>query len=133
MSHANMKACDRRGQIGDPPSQDEFCISYRAQKYAEQLKCTQAEGSTNLISRMGRNGKNRPCSNKKQSNMVRDVPIIWRKQRGNIVRGSFCEMDGEWYWSKIATCGIKSDVKQKETKERQLRISMRKEKARIVS
>ena len=133
MSHANMKVCDRRGQIGDAPLPEEFCIAYRAQKYAEQLKCTQAEGSTNLISRMGKNGKNKSCSNKKESNMIRDVPIIWRKQSGDIVKGSFCEMDGEWYWSKVATCGVKSDLKERKKKEKKIRIAMRDEKEKIVS
>ena len=49
--------------------------------------------------------------------MIRDVPIIWRKQSGDIVKGSFCEMEGEWYWSKVATCGVKSDLKERKKTE----------------
>ena len=45
------------------------------------------------------------CLGKGDDTRNRDIPTIWRKHMGNIVKGSFCEMEGEWYWSKIATCG----------------------------
>ena len=125
MSHSNAKTCDRRGQIGDAPTQDEFCLAYRAQKFAEQLQCTHAEASTSLISGLRKNMKNRPCSNKNKEKMIRDVPIIWRKQNGNIVKGSFCEIESEWYWTKVATCGRKNGQMERKKKGKDLRITMK--------
>ena len=125
MSHSNAKTCDRRGQIGDAPTQDEFCLAYRAQKFAEQLQCTQAEASTSLISGLRTNMKNRPCSNKNKEKMIRDVPIIWRKQNGNIVKGSFCEIESEWYWTKVATCGRKNGQMESKKKRKDLQITMK--------
>ena len=125
MSHSNAKTCDRRGQIGDAPTQEEFCLAYRAQKFAEQLQCSQAEASTSLISGLRTNMKNRSCNNKNKEKIIRDVPIIWRKQNGNIVKGSFCEMESEWYWTKVATCGRKIGQMERKKKEKNLRITMK--------
>ena len=128
-----MKTCDRRGLIGDPPSQDEFCVAYRAQKLAEQLKCTQDADSNNLVSGMRKGVMKRPCNDKNKEKLIRDVPIIWRKQHGNIVKGSFCEMEGEWYWSKVATCGSKNVPKERKKKEKPLRVTMKENKKAILS
>ena len=114
-----MKRCDREGRPGDAPSKEEFCIAYRAKKLADQYKCplimTLKEHlnnhdlglhernvlADNIKNLGGIEGSRGSCSMRKES----DIPIIWRKHMGNIVKGSFCEMDGEWYWSKVATCG----------------------------
>lgn len=108
MSHVNVKMCDRSGRIGDAPDKDEFCIAYRAQKLADQFKCTLMETNTKQLGGLGGGVGKGSCNMKKVGDIGRDVPIIWRKHKGNIVKGSFCEMDGEWYWSKVATCGCKS-------------------------
>ena len=126
----NMKSCDRRGKIGDAPSKEEFCIAYRAQKLADQYKCPLLkfheqylknddlhdldmddrkiikENMKSLDGWMG--GEKGSCWKKKRGMMGSDVPIIWRKHMGNIVKGTFCELDGEWYWKKVATCGCKT-------------------------
>ena len=128
-----MKTCDRRGLIGEPPSQDEFCVAYRAQKLAEQLRCTQTADSNNLVSGMRKGVMKRPCNDKNKEKLIRDVPIIWRKQQGNIVKGSFCEMEGEWYWSKVATCGSKNVPKEWKKKEKPLRVTMKENKKAILS
>ena len=49
------------------------------------------------------------CGKYKNGGMIEnDVPIIWRKHMGNIVKGTFCSLDGEWYWQKVASCGCKN-------------------------
>ena len=115
----NTKRCDRGGRPGDAPSKEEFCIAYRAKKLADQYKCPLIMAlkdrlnnqdleldekeilSENINYLGGREGRRESCRLKKGN----DIPIIWRKHMGAIVKGSFCEMDGDWYWSKIATCG----------------------------
>ena len=119
LSHQKMKRCPREGRPGDAPSKEEFCIAYRAKKLADQYKCplimTLKEQlnnhdlaphernilTDNIMYLGGIEGGRRFCSMRKVSN----IPIIWRKHMGNIVKGSFCEIDGEWYWSTVATCG----------------------------
>ena len=54
---------------------------------------------------MDKNGRKGKCGQEKMGKSDNDIPIIWRKHMGNIVKASFCEIDGEWYWSKVATCG----------------------------
>ena len=55
------------------------------------------------------------CGRFKNGGMIgNDVPIIWRKQMGNIVKGTFCNLDGEWYWQKVASCGCKTCVGKNE-------------------
>ena len=63
--------------------------------------------------------------------MIRDLPVIWRKDRGNIVKGSFCEIEGEWYWSKVATCGRKNDRMERKKDDKDLRITMNEKKGQI--
>ena len=126
----NMGACNRRGRIGPAPSKQEFCIAHRAQKLAEQYKCpliryheefmnsneVDMEGETVMkknIEHLGKvkGGGKGSCGNFKNGGMMgNDVPIIWRKQMGNIVKGTFCHLDGEWYWQKVASCGCKTCV-----------------------
>ena len=124
----NMRTCDRRGRIGPAPSKEEFCIAHRAQKLAEQYKCPliryheefmknnemDTEGEKVLkrnmehLGNVGGIGKG-SCGNYKNGGMIGiDVPIIWRKHMGNIVKGTFCNLDGEWYWQKVASCGCKN-------------------------
>ena len=51
-------------------------------------------------------GRKGSCGRFKNGGMiVNDVPIIWKKQMGNIMKGTFCNLDGEWYWEKVASCG----------------------------
>ena len=120
LAHQTMKRCDRGGKPGDAPSKEEFCMAYRAKKLADQFKCPlrmELKGHLNneeigmehrqIIKeniRYLESGKR--CGMRKDNN---NIPIIWRKHMGNIVKGSFCEMDGEWYWSKVATCGGKME------------------------
>ena len=121
----NIKTCDKRGKIDDAPSKEEFCFAYRAQKLADQYKCPLmmylkeylkgndvdmttrgiVKENMNILNMMG--GKKGHCGKNKRGMVGRDVPIIWRKHMGNIVKGTFCELDGEWYWQKVATCGCK--------------------------
>ena len=122
----NMKSCNRNGMVGEAPSKEEFCIAYRAQKLADQYKCplmkyTEEYLRTNDLEPKDREvikesmkhldtmaGGKGNCGNNKTPMMKSDVPIIWRKHMGAIVKGTFCELDGEWYWEKVATCGCKS-------------------------
>ena len=101
-------------------------MAYRAQKLTDQYKCPfMMELKEHLnnndlemedrdmvheaIKYLDRNGGGKgTCGMKKGGMRGNDVPTIWRKHMGNIVMGSFCEMDGEWYWSKVASCGCKS-------------------------
>ena len=124
-----MRGCDRGGYIGEAPDKEEFCMAYRAQKLSDQHECPiimelkehlkSNEHDTHIKSiietslkhfvggKMG--GGKGSCGMMKKGRMGRnDVPTIWRKHKGNIVKGSFCEMEGEWYWKKVATCGCKS-------------------------
>ena len=124
----NMKTCDRRGRIGDAPSKEEFCIAHRAQKLAEQYKCPliryheefmktnemDTEGENVLkkniehLGNVGGIGKGSCGKYKNGGKTGNDVPRIWRKHMGNIVKGTFCNLDGEWYWQKVASCGCKN-------------------------
>ena len=56
---------------------------------------------------MDEHGGKGSCRVKRKSDNYK--PTIWRKHMGNIVKASFCELDGEWYWSAVATCG-RSDL-----------------------
>ena len=121
-----MKSCNRQGKAGDAPSKEEFCIAYRAQKLAEQYKCplmkyTKEFLKTNDLGPEARDmieanmkhldtmsGGKGSCGKGKNRMMGNNLPIIWRKNMGNIVKGTFCELDGEWYWQKVATCGCKT-------------------------
>ena len=124
----NMKSCNRRGKVGNPPSKEEFCIAYRGQKLAEQYKCPLMqyhkkylkenddvgmeakeilEKNIKHLEKMGDGGRS-TCGMSKGGMMGDEVPVIWRKHMGNIVKGEFCSLDGEWYWHKVATCGCKN-------------------------
>ena len=121
-----MKSCNRKGKAGDAPSKEEFCIAYRAQKLAEQYKCPLMKYAKEIMNKGGMGQEEREiiqaemkhlesmgggkgsCGKKKTPMMGNNIPIIWRKHMGNIVKGTFCELDGEWYWEKVATCGCKT-------------------------
>ena len=132
MSHTKMNMCDRSGKVGDAPSQEEFCLAYRAQKIADQLKCTLANGNKNGIAKFRGNQGKGFCNQKKESSIIRDVPIIWRKHKGDIVKGSFCEMEGEWYWSKVACCGSKPRKGEPKNEKRQRPAVTKDKKGKIV-
>ena len=121
-----MRGCDKGGNPGPAPSREEFCLAYRAKKISEQYKCPlisklkehlKTTGlemherniiADNIKNLGGMASDKTTCLGKGDDARNRDIPTIWRKHMGNIVKGSFCEMEGEWYWSKIATCGAGS-------------------------
>ena len=118
-----MRGCDKGGNPGPAPSREEFCLAYRAKKISEQYKCPlilklkehlKTAGlemherdviADNIKNLGGMASDKATCLGKGEDTSNRNIPTIWRKHMGNIVKGSFCEMEGEWYWSKIATCG----------------------------
>ena len=123
----NMKSCNRKGKAGEAPSKEEFCIAYRAQKLAEQYKCPLMKYAKEVMrteTDMGPEvreiiqaqmkhleavGDGKGSCGKSNTGIIgNNIPIIWRKHMGNIVKGTFCELDGEWYWEKVATCGCKT-------------------------
>merc|ERR1719361_1408849 len=103
LMRTKMKSCNRKGKAGDAPSKGEFCIAYRAQKLAEQYKCPLIKFSEQFLKNndMGMEareiikenmkhletmgGGKGSCGIKKGGMQGNDVPIIWRKNRGNIV------------------------------------------------
>ena len=99
-------------------------MAYRAKKLADQYKCPFVMELKNHLNNHGLieeersiimdsikafggmddNGRKGTCGRGSKSKLESGIPIIWRKHKGNIVKASFCEMEGEWYWSKVATC-----------------------------
>ena len=54
---------------------------------------------------MNDSGRKGSCGRSSERKSRKEIPIIWRKHMGNIVKATFCELDGQWYWEKVATCG----------------------------
>ena len=100
-------------------------MAYRAKKLVDQYKCPfvmelkqhlnnnglhdderkMLIESIKSFGGMNDSGRKGSCGRSSERKSRKEIPIIWRKHMGSIVKASFCELDGQWYWEKVATCG----------------------------